>query len=61
MFKVASMCGIGLCVEVDTNPQAGVGGFSSDTEIGEGDVAILFSYDEWGIFIIGVKSGEFDV
>ncbi len=74
MFKKASLCGIGLCVEVDTTPKAGVGGFAGPAKIGkEGkknvairnsknpDLVILFTYDEWRVFLVGVKNGEFDV
>lgn len=70
-FKSSSSYLAGACVGVDAKPKAGIGGFSSDTEIGEEKVAvrnsknldlvILFTYDEWRVFVVGVKNGEFDI
>jgi hypothetical protein len=48
----------GNCVEVAIFPNPAVG--VRDSKNPEG-ASLLFAPDEWGVFVAGIKAGEFDL
>ncbi len=57
MFRKASRCGSGACVEVDTSDRMIK---VRDSKPGVNCV-LEFTAGEWAAFVKGVKAGEFDV
>lgn len=58
-FKVSSFCDLGNCVEVGQVPGGDV--TVRDTKDRERSSSLVFTPDEWGAFVAGVKNGEFDL
>ncbi|SMD26211.1 DUF397 domain-containing protein [Kibdelosporangium aridum] len=56
-WRVSSFCQPGSCVEVKITP-AGV--LVRDSKVDAGPV-LVFTDEEWIVFIAGVRAGEFDI
>jgi Domain of unknown function (DUF397) len=56
-YKISSFCNFGNCVEVGQLPEGSVS--VRDTKDPERR-SLVFTGEEWGAFVKGVKNGEFD-
>lgn len=57
-YRASSFCSMGNCVEVGRAPDGSVAvRDTKDRDRGP----LVFTVDEWTAFVLGVKSGEFDL